>query len=159
MSATLQPLQPIQLVTMPDSSDNPDASDPASVPSPDGYVPGACNIGPWEIRRRRIFAVAGIGAGVALSAALLATGASPAARLVVLLPFWGGVFSWLQARRRFCAAFAFAGVANFGRDDAGRTTVQDPASRRADLQAVWRLTRDSFLVALAIAAVVVLIPR
>jgi hypothetical protein len=156
MSATLPPLpplQPIQLVTMPDASD----SAPGS--SRDGYVPGACNIGPWEIRRRRIFAVAGIGMGVALSAVLLATEASPVTRLVVLLPFWGGVFSWLQARRRFCAAFAFAGVANFGRDDAGRTTVQDQSNRRADLQAVWRLTRDSFLVALAIAAVVALIPR
>jgi hypothetical protein len=37
--------------------------------------------------------------------------------------------------------------------------VQDQSNRRADLQAVWRLTRDSFLVALAIAAVVALIPR
>jgi hypothetical protein len=159
MSATLQPLQPIQLVTMPESPESPDSADPAPGSSRDGYVPGACNIGPWEIRRRRLFALVGIGVGVALSAVLPATEASPVARLVVLLPFWGGAFSWLQARRRFCAAFAFAGVANFGRDDSGRAAVQDPASRRADLLAVWRLTRDSFLVALAIAAVVALIPR
>jgi hypothetical protein len=59
--------------------------------TPDGYVPGACNIGPWEIRRRRTIAVAGFaGAAVLLAVArmtrdsfLLAIGPT---LIAVLLP-------------------------------------------------------------------------
>jgi hypothetical protein len=124
----------------------------------DGYVPGACNIGPWEIRRRRAFAVAGFIAAGALLVALVAWGAPPVGRLLVLLPLWGGMFSWLQARRRFCAAYAFAGIANLGAGLASRRRVEDAAAHRADLLAVARMTRDSFLLALVPTLVAVLLP-
>ena len=125
---------------------------------PDGYVPGACNIGPWEIRRRRAFGVAGFIAAAVVLAGLVIAGASAPARLLVLLPAWGGMFSWLQARRRFCAAFAMAGISNFADGDEGRQAVADPEARKADARAVMRLTRDSFLVAVAVTAVAVLLP-
>jgi hypothetical protein len=133
---------------------------PAPVPTDGaGYVPGVCNIGPWEIRRRRAFGVVGLAAAVVLYAALVAAGVPALARAIVLLPAWGGVFSWLQARRHFCAGFAWAGIANFGDGEASRRSITDPAARRADLAAVGRMARDSFLVALALAAVAVLLPR
>jgi hypothetical protein len=124
----------------------------------DAYVPGVCNIGAWEIRRRRAFAVAGFVAAAVLFAVLVAIQAPAWARLLVFLPLAGGVFSWLQARRRFCAAFAVAGVANFTDADEGRHAVQDEASRRADIAAVRRMTRDAVLIAMAIAVVAALLP-
>jgi hypothetical protein len=124
----------------------------------DGYVPGACNIGPWEIRRRRAFAIAGFVAAAALFAGLLAAGAPPATRILVLLPAWAGTFSWLQARRRFCGAYAMAGISNFADGEAGRQTVADAAAHRADIQATLRMTRDSFAIALLITIVAVLLP-
>lgn len=129
-------------------------------PAPDGgdYVPGACNIGPWEIRRRRAFAIVGFALAAALQAGLVLAGSPPVARLVVLLPLWGGLFSWLQARRRFCAAFAMAGLSNFGPGDGTRRTVVDPADRRADMLAALRLARDSFLLALLSTIIAVLLP-
>lgn len=124
----------------------------------DAYVPGVCNIGPWEVRRRRLFGVLGIAAGVALFAAMTVKGAPQLARLVLLFPFWGGAFSWLQARRRFCAAFAMEGITNFGEGEASRRRVTDEAAHRADMQATLRMTRDSLVVGLAITAVAVVLP-
>jgi hypothetical protein len=129
-----------------------------ATPEGAGYVPGVCNIGPWEIRRRRTIGVIGFAAAFVLLAALVAAGAPPIARLLVLLPLWGGALSWLQARRRFCAGFAMAGISNFADGEAGRRAVTDPASHRADVQATMRMTRDSFLIALPITIVAVLLP-
>lgn len=132
---------------------------PIAFASPaDDYAPGVCNIGPWEIRRRRAFAIVGFVAAAVLLAGLVAFGAPPLIRLLVLPPVWGGVFSWLQARRRFCAGFAMAGISNFADGEAGRQTVKDPAAHRADVEATLRMTRDSFLLALPVAVVAVLLP-
>ncbi|HEY5435723.1 MAG TPA: hypothetical protein VIK13_10860 [Candidatus Limnocylindrales bacterium] len=133
---------------------------PITLPTPegDGYVPGVCNIGPWEIRRRRTFAIIGFAAAIVLLVALVAAGAPPIARFLVLLPAWGGTFSWLQARRRFCAGFAMAGISNFADGEAGRQAVTDPAAHRADVQATLRMTRDSFLIAFPVTIVAVLLP-
>ena len=128
------------------------------VADPDGYVPGVCNIGTWEARRRRAFGVVGIAVAIALFALLVAVGAPAWTRLLVFVPLAGGIFSWLQARRRFCAAFAMQGVANFTDADEGRHAVQDEEARRADLAAVRRMTRDAVLIALPIALVAALLP-
>jgi hypothetical protein len=129
---------------------------PIAVPS--GYVAGACNIGPYEIRRRRAFGVAGVAAAALLGAALLAIGAPPSARLLVALPLIGGVFSMLQARRRFCAGFAVAGLSNFGADDTGRRAVTDPGARRADRLAALRMGVDATLIGLPAVVLFILLP-
>ena len=122
------------------------------VPVGEGYVPGVCNIGAWEVRRRRAFALLAFGiAGIGLML-LFAIGAPPAVRVTLLLPVWGGMFSWLQARRRFCAAFAMGGIVNFGDGTAERRAVEDPAAHREDLLAILRMTRDSFLLAVPVTA-------
>jgi hypothetical protein len=132
----------------------------ALVPGPvrEAYVPGVCNIGPMEIRRRRAFAIAGFAAAAVLFAVLVATGAPAWTRLLLLLPLMGGAFSWLQARRRFCAAFAMAGIANFGGSSDMQQGVQDPEARKADIAAVRRMTRDAFLIALPVTLIAVLLP-
>lgn len=125
---------------------------------PDGYVAGACNIGPWEIRRRRAFALTGFASAAVLLVGLMVIGAPTLVRLLVLFPAWGGFLSWLQARRRFCAAFAMAGISNFADGDTGRQAVSDPAARRADMQATVRLVRDSFALGLVVAIASALLP-
>jgi hypothetical protein len=122
------------------------------------YAAGACNIGPWEIRRRRAFAVAAFVAAVVVFGVLVATGAPQWARLLVFFPLWGGFFSWLQARRRFCAAYALQGTSNFGDGQATMQAVTDDAARKEDLAAVRRMTRDSLLLALPVAALLAILP-
>ena len=109
---------------------------------PDGpdaaYRPGACNIGAFEIARRRRAGLMGVaGAGV-LAIGLLAVDAPQLARLLVLFPLWGGFVSLLQVRRRFCVGFAFAGLENFGDEEAARRHVVDEDARAADRRAGMR---------------------
>lgn len=127
-------------------------------PVADGYVPGACNIGPWEVRRRWIGGILGLAAAAVLLAVLVAVGAPVAARVLVLLPAWGGAFSVLQARRRFCGAYALRRISNFGTTYGTIREVTDDAAHRADMAAVVRMARDSFAIALVITAVAVLLP-
>ena len=127
-------------------------------PADDQYVPGVCNIGAWEIRRRRRFAYLGFAVAVILFGVLVAVGAPAWTRLLVFLPLASGTFSWLQARRRFCAGFAVARVSNFADGEDGRRRVEDEAAHRADISAVRRMTRDSILIALPIAILAALLP-
>jgi hypothetical protein len=128
-------------------------------PAPgDGYVAGACNIGPWEIRRRRRSAVAAFVAAAVLFAVLVAIGAPAWTRLILILPLWGGAISWLQARRHFCVAYAMGGLANFGDGDAARRSVVDPVQRAADRRAMIVLIRDGFLVAIIPTIVAIILP-
>lgn len=81
------------------------------------YAPGACNIGPDEIARRRKAAVAGLVASIGLAIALIAFGSAPgdSARLLVALPLTGAAIGWIQAQRRFCMAYGLAGTFNLGK--------------------------------------------
>lgn len=128
-------------------------------PAPGGdYVAGACNIGPWEIRRRRLTAIAAFGAAAVLFAVLVAIGAPSWTRLVLLLPLWGGAISWLQARRHFCVAYAMGGFANFGDGEGTRRSVVDPVQRAADRRATVVLVRDAFLLAIVPTIVAIVLP-
>jgi hypothetical protein len=81
------------------------------------YAPGACNIGPEEIARRRKAAAAGFVSSVALAAVLVALGSTPGGveRLLLALPLTGAAIGWIQARRRFCMAYGLAGTFNLGK--------------------------------------------
>ena len=98
---------------------------------PQGYRPGACNIGPAEIRRRQVAGVLGIVAALGLGVLLLVLGAPPVARLLVALPLAAGFSGFLQARLHFCANYGWRGIRNLGAiGDVER--VEDAEARRAD---------------------------
>ena len=129
---------------------------PAPIDTSDGhYEAGVCNIGAWEIRRRRRSAIVGFVISALLLAALVAAGLPAIARLLVVFPLWGSMVSWLQARRQFCVGFAVARLSNFTDEEAGRERVDDEAAHRADMRTVRRMTIDGFLIAAPITLVVV----
>ena len=99
--------------------------------APAAYRPGACNIGAAEIARRRRAGIAGLAAAAALAAALLIVDAPAAARWLVGFPLVAGAVGILQARLRFCAAYAVAGVHNLGALGSVER-VEQAAARRAD---------------------------
>ena len=119
------------------------------------YQPGVCNIGAWEVKRRRRSAIAGFAISTILLAVLVVTGVPAVLRLLVLFPLWGSVVSWLQARRQFCVGFAVARMSNFEDEESGRERVDDEAAHRADMRTVRGLTIDGFLIAAPITLVVV----
>ena len=122
-----------------------------------GYRPGACNIGPREIAKRRAFGVAGIITAVVFGVALVVVDATPLARGLVLFPLWGAIISLEQARRKFCAGFAYAGIRTaFGSD--ATESVSDAADLVADRAAARWLVAYCGAIALVITMAFVLLP-
>ena len=121
------------------------------------YRPGRCNIGPREIAKRRAFGVAGIVATVVLGAVLVAIDAPQIARVIVIFPLWGAIVSLEQARRKFCAAFAYAGIRSVNGSDATES-VTHAGDLALDRAAARRLVAESGLMAAAITALFILLP-
>ena len=121
------------------------------------YRPGTCNIGPFEIARRRRFALFELGLAGVIAVALVVVGAPPVARLVVFPVLAGAIVSIEQVRRHFCAAFAMAGIRNFGAR-ADIEHVADPAAKAADRRAALVMFGYSSLIAAAITALFVVLP-
>jgi hypothetical protein len=121
------------------------------------YQPGVCNIGPAEIARRRRAGHTGLLATVALFAILVAIGAPPIARLLLVIPAAVSASGYLQAYLKFCAGFGAKGVYNFG--DLGPTEkVAETAARALDRARAMRISLASFAIGAAVAIVAVLLP-
>jgi hypothetical protein len=123
----------------------------------DEYRAGACNIGPDEIRKRRVAGVTAAVATVAFGAGLIAIGAPAPARLLVALPAAGSAVGFLQARSKFCLGFAIAGVRNFG-PVGSMVRVDDREAHRADLIAAVRLGVESVAIGAAVGIAFALVP-
>lgn len=103
------------------------------------YIPGACNIGKGEIRRRQVVALIGLALSISTLVTLISTDAPRGARLAIFIPLAVASIGWVQSRRKFCLAYGFMGTFNFGK--LGQLSrVADTASRAAD-----RKTALSFL--------------
>jgi len=121
------------------------------------YRPGVCNIGPAEIARRRRAGHVGLIAAVALFAILVAVGAPPIARLLLVIPVAISASGYLQAYLKFCAGFGSRGIYNFG--DVGTTDkVADAAARALDKTKAMRISIASFAIGLGVALIAVLLP-
>jgi hypothetical protein len=126
-------------------------------PGPGEYQPGVCNIGPREIARRRAIGVAGLVSSLVLAVALVALDAPPVARALVVIPLWGALISLEQARRKFCAGFAYAGIRSVSGSDATES-VPDAADLAADRRAARTLVAYCGVIAAAIVGAFILLP-
>lgn len=122
-----------------------------------GYRPGACNIGPAEIERRRRSAIVATALTLGIAVVLVVTGA-PALLRLVIAPFAAGTaISWLQVVRRFCVAFGSIGVQNFG-PLGRRVTVADDEARRRDRRVALEMIAEGIAIGLGAALVLALLP-
>ena len=126
-------------------------------PAPGEYRPGACNIGPREIAKRRAYGIAGLVSAVVLGVALLAMDAPPVARAIVIFPLWGAIISLEQARRKFCAGFALAGIRSVAGSDATELVVA-AADVAADRAAARTMVAYCGAIALVCTAIFVAVP-
>ena len=133
------------------------AGSPAPTSIAIDYQPGVCNIGPAEISRRRRAGHVGLIASVALLALLVAVGAPPIARLLLVIPVAVSASGYLQAYLKFCAGFGAKGIYNFG--DLGPTEkVADAAAKALDKAKSMRISLASFGIGALVAIVAVLLP-
>lgn len=121
------------------------------------YIPGSCNIGAREIRRRQLVALIGLFFTVSSLITLISTDAPRGARFGIFLPAMVMSIGWVQSRRKFCLAYGFMGTFNFGKlGDLSK--VADKASRRADQITALTIFAQAALYALLITIAVVALP-
>jgi len=118
----------------------------------DKYIPGVCNIGLAEIKKRKRAGFIGLALTALLWAACLLLGSPRISRLVLFFPAMMAATGFIQAQMHFCAGFGFRSLFNFG--DVGKTdTVMQAEFRAMDRKKAWQIIIYSALVALAVAIV------
>ena len=123
------------------------------------YAPGACNIGPDEIARRRQAAVVGFVVSLSLATVLLLVGtpAGDPVRLLVAIPLTGAAIGWDQARRRFCMAYGLAGTFNLGKIGE-MSRVSDQAALAADRRTALVIAAQGLAIGVVGATLFFLLP-
>ena len=121
------------------------------------YIPGTCNIGSGEIRRRKVVAIIGLMLSISSFVTLLMSGAPRNARYGIFVPLMIASVGWVQSRSKFCLAYGFAGTFNMGKlGDISR--VADKASKAADRKTAITILLKSTALAAALTLLVVLLP-
>jgi hypothetical protein len=122
------------------------------------YIPGACNIGPAEIRLRKMMGWAGLVVCLILWAILIAFQAPAIWRLTLFLPAVLSAAGFMQARQRFCAAYGLRGEFNMGPNSGRTAPVEQAEFRRQDRQLAARILAVSLLVGFFVAGATYVLP-
>jgi multisubunit Na+/H+ antiporter MnhC subunit len=123
--------------------------------SGDQYISGVCNIGPAEIRRRRIVMWLGVLLSLVTLASFAQNNSSRMDRISIALPAFVFSIGFVQSRKKFCLAFGFMGAFNFGKVGA-ITKVLTPEQRAADRKTALTLLGQALVLTALIVAVTVL---
>jgi hypothetical protein len=120
------------------------------------YIPGVCNINPIEIKRRKqsgyfSFAVAATGLGL-----LLFMHAPWPYFITLFIPLFIGTLSILQAKNRFCVAYAAS--KQHHADDGDIETITDEDAQKADALKARSMYLKSLIISLAGTILVCLLP-
>ena len=115
------------------------------------YIPGVCNIGEEEIKKRKQSGWVGLVATIVLWALFIWFDIPSIWRLTLFIPAMMSATGFLQAHMHFCAYFGFASLFNFG--NVGKTdSVQQTEFRAKDRRRAWQIIAYSILIGLAFTA-------
>ena len=121
------------------------------------YIPGSCNIGTGEIRRRQLVALVGLIFSISTLLTFNAVDAPTSIRLGIFFPLMVASVGFVQSRSKFCLAYGFAGTFNIGKmGDIKRVTSKE--DRKADQVTALKILGKSFLLAALATAVVLVLP-
>jgi hypothetical protein len=121
------------------------------------YIPGTCNIGKGEVRRRQLVAIFGLFLTTFSAATIIATDQSKNSRLSIFLPALIFSIGFVQSRRKFCLAYGLAGTFNFGK--LGQISkVQSNEDRKSDRKTAVSILFQSAALAAFITAVFFVLP-
>ena len=126
--------------------------------SENNYIPGTCNIGPAEIRRRRIVMWLGCILSIITIASFQQNNASRFDRISIFLPAFVFSIGFVQSRKKFCLAFGFMGAFNFGKVGA-ITKVLTPEQRSADRKTALTLLGQALLLTIVIVILTVALAK
>lgn len=121
------------------------------------YIPGSCNIGKGEVRRRQLVALVGLFFSVSTLLAFSTVDAPTEIRLGIFFPLMVASVGFVQSRSKFCLAYGFAGTFNVGKmGDIKRVASKE--DRAADRKTALVILGKSFLLAALATAVVLVLP-
>ena len=121
------------------------------------YVPGTCNIGQGEVKRRQAVAIFGLILIVISAAGIFATDQDRGARLSIFIPALIFSVGFVQSRKKFCLAYGLAGTFNFGK--LGQISkVQSPEDKKADRKTAVSILFKSIALAGLITAIFFVLP-
>jgi hypothetical protein len=121
------------------------------------YIPGSCNIGKGEIRRRQVVALAGAVISTTSLVGLISTDAARSARFSLFIPLMIFAIGFVQSRKKFCLAYGLAGTFNFG--GLGQISrVSDPISKKADRKTALTILAQSTALALGLTLAIFVLP-
>lgn len=121
------------------------------------YIPGSCNIGKGEIKRRQFVAFVGLFLSIATLVTLISIDAPTSSRIGIFFPLMVASVGYIQSRSKFCLAYGFAGTFNVGKmGDLSR--VASPEDRAEDRKTALTILGKSFLLAAIATGVVLVLP-
>jgi hypothetical protein len=121
------------------------------------YIPGSCNIGKGEVRRRQLVALVGLFFSVTTLLAFNTVDTPTEVRLGIFFPLMVASVGFVQSRSKFCLAYGFAGTFNVGKmGDIKRVASKE--DRAADRKTALVILGKSFLLAALATAVVLVLP-
>jgi hypothetical protein len=121
------------------------------------YIPGSCNIGKGEIKRRQFVALLGLFLSIFALVTLISIDAPANSRIGIFFPLMMASVGYVQSRSKFCLAYGFAGTFNVGK--MGQISrVASPEDRAADRKTALTILGKSFLLAALATGVVLALP-
>jgi len=121
------------------------------------YIPGSCNIGKGEVRRRQLVALVGLFFTVVTLLTFSTVDTPTEIRLGIFFPLMVASVGFVQSRSKFCLAYGFAGTFNVGKmGDIKRVASKE--DRAADRKTALVILGKSFLLAALATAVVLVLP-
>ena len=121
------------------------------------YIPGSCNIGTGEIKRRQAVALFGLFLTIFSITTLLVTDQNKFSRLSIFIPAMIFSVGFIQSISKFCLAYGLAGTFNF--DRLGKISkVGSADDRMADRKTAVLVLIKSVALAALITAVFFVIP-
>jgi len=126
--------------------------------SDNNYIPGACNIGREEIKRRKMATIFSAILTIAVMVLILTLDANKIWRLLLFIPATSLGVSFQQWYFKFCVAFGIKGVFNFG--DIGKTfSIEQKENYRKDRIKAWQMIISGVVFGVVVALIFYYLPN
>ena len=123
----------------------------------DQYIPGTCNIGKDEItRRKRVAAIGGV-ATILGAISIINKYPNPGPRIWLFLPALVFSIGWIQSKKKFCLAYGFMGVFNFGKSGQMQKALSQD-DQTADRTTAFSILGQAIVLAFAITGLIYFLP-
>ena len=121
------------------------------------YIPGSCNLGKSEIRRRQFVALIGLAITIVTLVGLVGSNSPASARWGLFVPLLVFSIGFVQSRKKFCLAYGFMGTFNLGKlGDLSK--VQSAEDRKADRKTALSILLQATGLALVLTVLLFLLP-